>query len=122
MTCIFPSLIVSTFLGQFLDTQKVSEDLHAFAKLNERRLYKLLTTCMDPQTDLKSLVKATVSSPQLNACMIEFLVAFAARIFEEAGPVVSDNNLHNVGVPPTLESTSSESIFDTDTGEEDSER
>ena len=38
------------------------EDLHAFAKLNEGRLYKLLKTCMDTQVDLKSLVKSTVSS------------------------------------------------------------
>lgn len=36
------------------------EDLHAFAKLNEGRLYKLLKTCMDIQVDLKSLVKSTV--------------------------------------------------------------
>ncbi|KZT28070.1 hypothetical protein NEOLEDRAFT_1130032 [Neolentinus lepideus HHB14362 ss-1] len=41
------------------DPQKVSEDLHTFAKLNERRLYKLLSTCMDPQVDLKALIKAT---------------------------------------------------------------
>jgi len=55
-----------TLLGQFPDPQKAAEDLHAFAKLNERRLYKLLTTCMDPQTDLKSLVKATVSTSDFN--------------------------------------------------------
>ncbi|KAJ7096724.1 armadillo-type protein [Mycena belliarum] len=38
---------------------KASEDLKAFAKLNEQRLYKLLRTCLDAQTDLKGLVKAT---------------------------------------------------------------
>ncbi|KAF7349279.1 Sister chromatid cohesion protein pds5 [Mycena sanguinolenta] len=41
------------------DSHKVSEDLHAFAKLNEQRLYKLFKTCTDLQTDLKGLVKAT---------------------------------------------------------------
>ncbi|KAJ7487778.1 armadillo-type protein [Mycena latifolia] len=41
------------------EPHKASEDLHAFAKLNEQRLYKLLKTCMDVQTDLKGLVKAT---------------------------------------------------------------
>lgn len=46
--------------GQLPESQKVAEDLRAFAKLNEGRLYKLLKTCMDPQTDLKSLVKSTV--------------------------------------------------------------
>jgi sister-chromatid-cohesion protein PDS5 len=43
------------------DRQKAYEDLRAFAKLNENRLYKLMKTCMDPQTDVKALVKATVS-------------------------------------------------------------
>ena len=47
--------------ASFPDPQKATEDLHAFAKLNEGRLYKLLKTCMDTQVDLKSLVKSTVS-------------------------------------------------------------
>ena len=33
----------------------------AFAKLNEQRLYKLLKTCMDTQTDLKTLTKTMVN-------------------------------------------------------------
>lgn len=33
--------------------------MHNFAKANENRLYKLLKTCMDPQSDLKSIVKAS---------------------------------------------------------------
>lgn len=49
--------------GTFPDPVKASEDLQAFAKLNEARLYKLLKTCMDAQTDLKGLIKATVCSP-----------------------------------------------------------
>ncbi|GBE89081.1 armadillo-type protein [Sparassis latifolia] len=43
----------------FPDPQKAAEDLHAFAKLNENRLYKLLRTCMDVQVDVKGLVKAS---------------------------------------------------------------
>ncbi|KAG5641986.1 hypothetical protein DXG03_003815 [Asterophora parasitica] len=43
----------------FPDQHKAVEDLEAFAKMNEARLYKLLTACMDPQTDLKGLIKAT---------------------------------------------------------------
>ena len=39
---------------------KAAEDLQTFAKLNEGRLYKLLKTCMDVQTDLKGLIKARV--------------------------------------------------------------
>ncbi|QRV81905.1 sister chromatid cohesion protein [Ceratobasidium sp. AG-Ba] len=41
------------------ESTKQREDLHTFAKLNESRLYKLLRTCMDPQTDLKTLIKTT---------------------------------------------------------------
>ncbi|KAJ7057785.1 armadillo-type protein [Mycena amicta] len=41
------------------EPHKAVEDLTAFAKLNEQRLYKLLKTCTDLQTDLKGLVKAT---------------------------------------------------------------
>lgn len=37
--------------------------MQAFAKLNEGRLYKLLKTCMDIQTDLKGLVKSYVCLP-----------------------------------------------------------
>ncbi|KAG2124196.1 armadillo-type protein [Suillus clintonianus] len=44
---------------QFGDPQKAAEDLHAFARANENRLYKLLKTCLDTQTDLKGLVKAS---------------------------------------------------------------
>ncbi|KAI0824810.1 armadillo-type protein [Trametes gibbosa] len=47
-----------TAAGQFSDPHKAAEDMQAFAKLNEGRLYKLLKTCMDIQTDLKGLVKA----------------------------------------------------------------
>jgi len=46
----------------FPDPVKASEDLKAFAKLNENRLYKLLKTCLDPQTDLKILVRSMVRS------------------------------------------------------------
>jgi hypothetical protein len=46
--------------GTFPDPIKTSEDLQTFAKLNEARLYKLLKTCMDAQTDLKGLIKAIV--------------------------------------------------------------
>lgn len=47
-------------IAGFGDSIKASEDLLAFAKLNENRLYKLLKTCMDPQTDLKTLIKSSV--------------------------------------------------------------
>ncbi|KAG8885366.1 hypothetical protein FRB97_001441 [Tulasnella sp. 331] len=42
----------------FLDRTKASEDLLSFAKANESRLYKLLGICIDPQSDLRTLVKS----------------------------------------------------------------
>ncbi|KAF9818035.1 hypothetical protein IEO21_02996 [Rhodonia placenta] len=51
--------IVKRIAVTFPDPQKAVEDLLAFAKLNEGRLYKLLKTCMDTQVDLKGLMKAT---------------------------------------------------------------
>ncbi|KAJ7839550.1 armadillo-type protein [Mycena olivaceomarginata] len=51
--------LIKYLSGLYPDPHKISEDLHAFAKLNEQRLYRLYNTCGDLQTDLKGLVKAT---------------------------------------------------------------
>lgn len=48
------------FTARFSNPVKIEDDLTAFAKRNDRRLYKLLKTCMDLQTDLKGIVKASV--------------------------------------------------------------
>ncbi|KAH8102266.1 armadillo-type protein [Cristinia sonorae] len=50
---------VKRLAASFIDPVKAAEDLHSFANLNESRLYKLMKTCMDPQTDLKTLVKSS---------------------------------------------------------------
>lgn len=44
----------------FLDHVKAADDLQTFGKLNESRLYKLMQSCVDPNTDLKTLVKSMV--------------------------------------------------------------
>ena len=54
-------IIDSNYEATFSDPMKASEDLHSFAKLNENRLYKLMKTSIDPQSDIKSVIKATVS-------------------------------------------------------------
>ncbi|KAJ6486929.1 armadillo-type protein [Mycena sanguinolenta] len=51
--------VIKHMSGVLPDSHKATEDLQAFAKLNEQRLYKLFKTCADLQTDIKSLVKAT---------------------------------------------------------------
>ncbi|KAJ1033876.1 hypothetical protein NDA16_000084 [Ustilago loliicola] len=42
----------------FADPERAKTDLHAFAKLNDTRIYRLIRTCFDPQTDLKTAVKS----------------------------------------------------------------
>ncbi|KAF5390105.1 hypothetical protein D9757_003848 [Collybiopsis confluens] len=50
--------IIGVVSAGFSDPAKVKEDLKSFANVNESRLYRLLRTCMDVDTDLKGLVKA----------------------------------------------------------------
>ncbi|KAN0111727.1 Armadillo-type fold [Russula decolorans] len=53
------NICVQRLSATFPDPQKAADDLSAFSKLNESRLYKLLDTCMDTQTGLKSMVKSS---------------------------------------------------------------
>ncbi|KAI0790526.1 armadillo-type protein [Abortiporus biennis] len=53
------STAIKKVASLFPDATKATEDLQNFAKMNENRLYKLLKTCLDPQTDLKNLIKAS---------------------------------------------------------------
>ncbi|KAJ8473024.1 hypothetical protein ONZ45_g16446 [Pleurotus djamor] len=84
--------VVQFIATGFPEPHKASEDLHAFAKLNEGRLYKLLKTCMDPSTDLKGLVKTTnefvrrmeQASPSLMNTMSSFLYRCSLRIFNQS--------------------------------------
>src|ERR1700733_8947648 len=78
-------------IGTFADPHKTAEDLHGFAKLNENRLYKLMKTCMDPQTDLKSLIKATVrdiySQLTFTLTSIDIQNEFSKRIEQLSAPI-----------------------------------
>ncbi|KAF7430453.1 hypothetical protein PC9H_006160 [Pleurotus ostreatus] len=84
--------VIQAISSGFLEPHKASEDLHTFAKLNEGRLYKLLKSCMDPQTDLKGLVKATneftrrieQNSPAINSTMNTLLYRASLRIFNQS--------------------------------------
>ncbi|PCH44760.1 hypothetical protein WOLCODRAFT_78395 [Wolfiporia cocos MD-104 SS10] len=85
-------LSIKRVAGTLPDTQKAAEDLNAFARLNENRLYKLLKTCMDTQVDLKSLVKSTneflrrleQSSPSLVPTFAIFLRRASLRIVNQS--------------------------------------
>ncbi|OAW00054.1 hypothetical protein PTTG_07380 [Puccinia triticina 1-1 BBBD Race 1] len=47
--------VLSTY---FPDSAKALEELHSFAKLNDRRMYKLFKTMSDEKADLSTLIKA----------------------------------------------------------------
>ncbi|CAL1708691.1 unnamed protein product [Somion occarium] len=49
---------IKKLAATFPDAHKASDDFQTFAKANENRLYKLLKICMDPQTELKTLIKS----------------------------------------------------------------
>lgn len=56
---------VIEFLGRtFPDPRRAKDDLHKFAKMNESRLYVLLKKLMDPQSDLKTILKIYVRRSQ----------------------------------------------------------
>jgi sister-chromatid-cohesion protein PDS5 len=61
-----PDLLMVLSVHVYAGDHKASEDLHSFAKMNENRLFKLLKTCFNPQTDLKALAKASVSIPLIS--------------------------------------------------------
>jgi sister chromatid cohesion protein PDS5 len=67
----------------FPEPLKAKDDLQAFAKLNENRLFKLAKTCLDSQTDLKALAKSHHEFfkrlEQLSSTLIPTLSIFLRR-------------------------------------------
>lgn len=49
--------LTSSTPATFADPLKADADLHRFAKLNDQRLYKLLRSLMDPDSDLGVIIK-----------------------------------------------------------------
>ena len=62
------------------DPERAMTDLHAFAKLNDSRIYRLIRTCFDPQTDLKTAVKSRNEAlrriENANASIVDTLTVF----------------------------------------------
>ncbi|PWN28534.1 hypothetical protein BDZ90DRAFT_218538 [Jaminaea rosea] len=65
----------------FPDSDKAAQDLAAFAKLNDSRIYRLIKASIDPSTDLKTYIKARAeairrieaSDDKLLATMTDFI-------------------------------------------------
>ncbi|KAG8937052.1 hypothetical protein FRC02_008159 [Tulasnella sp. 418] len=53
------SKVIQIISSMLPDPSKAAEDLNSFAKANESRLYKLFKTCVDTQSDLKSIAKSS---------------------------------------------------------------
>nr|WJN24942.1 cohesin maintenance factor [Pseudozyma pruni] len=64
----------------FADPERAKTDLHAFAKLNDTRIYRLIRSCFDPQTDLKTAVKSRNDAlrriENANASILDTLTVF----------------------------------------------
>ncbi|KAF9482670.1 hypothetical protein BDN70DRAFT_399452 [Pholiota conissans] len=75
--------VIQHLSAGFPEPVKATEDFQAFAKLNENRLYKLLGTCMDPQTDIKGLIKAQSEflkrTEQLSSGIVSTMTIFLRR-------------------------------------------
>ncbi|KAJ7599219.1 armadillo-type protein [Mycena floridula] len=94
------------------DQTKAAEDLQSFAKLNEGRLYKLLKTCMDVQTDVKALLKASndfirrveQSSSSILGTMTAFLRMGSLQIVNQSSipPLLHRiQKIHGTGITST---------------------
>jgi sister-chromatid-cohesion protein PDS5 len=46
----------------FGEPARAKLDLEKFAEINEPRLYKLVKGCVDPQSDLRQIIKARVGA------------------------------------------------------------
>lgn len=70
------------------DPQRATESLTKFAKANEKQVYRLLRTLLDPQTDLKTFIKTysqtTKRLEQISATIVDtfiLLLRSSARLF-----------------------------------------
>ncbi|KAJ3508895.1 hypothetical protein NLJ89_g5509 [Agrocybe chaxingu] len=52
------SLSITHIANGLPDPQRATSDLQAFAASHDQRLYKLLKTCMDPQSELKAVIRS----------------------------------------------------------------
>jgi sister-chromatid-cohesion protein PDS5 len=101
-------------VGRFPDHVKASEDLQAFGILNEARLYKLMTSCMARQVDLKLLTKSMASitfSVLSNGSLTCIQNEFSRRLEQSSSDIhatmtglLRRNSLHiiNTSSVPTL--------------------
>lgn len=62
--------IIDFLSKSFPDPKRARDDLHKFARMNESRLYSLLKTLLDPQTDLRSLLKTYVRVEDQGPCFL----------------------------------------------------
>jgi hypothetical protein len=122
IACPFIRPTINTaFVASFPDAHKAADDLNSFAKANEGRLYKLFKTCIDPQTDLKGLVKATVGIFKLIAfCAVPVFIqqhstdtcAIPERARPTRGTVVACDFTYNTDPSQTCKPMHRQPIID----------
>ncbi len=55
--------------------------MQKFAKMNDQRLYKLFKTCSDAQSDIKSVVKASVRNDIFSKTFLDYMGRFLQKEF-----------------------------------------
>ena len=80
------------------DSDKVADDLDKFAQANEKALYKLLRTMVDPQTDQKTLTKTAQEVKKRTAKVGATLVESLMVVVREHAFVL----LNKSSIPPLL--------------------
>ncbi|KAL4078145.1 armadillo-type protein [Scleroderma yunnanense] len=104
------SNVIRHLSRQFPDPHKAAEDLRAFAEANENRLYKLLKICLDLQSDLKSIVKASneflrrveQSHDSFLSTMSTFLRRCTLRIINQSSISLLFKRLQKPSAPASL--------------------
>ena len=66
------SRLIESIAKWFPDRSKCTADLWKFAKMHDRRCYKLIAYCIDPDSDYRTVYKAMVSKesspPRVGNC------------------------------------------------------
>ncbi|KAL7414966.1 armadillo-type protein [Mrakia frigida] len=83
--------VIRTVSPQFSDPAKAVSDLKKFAEANEDRLYRVLKSAMDPQTDLKTLVK--LNAEFIKRCPPELLTTMSTVLRRCSYPLINKTSI-----------------------------
>lgn len=76
------------------EPEKAAADLSAFAKMNDSRIYRLIKACLDPNTDLKTYIKARAEAlRKIEAADDKLLPTMSSFLQLASYPFVNSNTV-----------------------------